>query len=162
MSAARNFGLVFTERTQDSITILNKGEVSRCRESSVPRGVPPHQPGRNNNGWEILRDPVFFPRSYITQLGGRANFFPSPHDRKLTPNPPEKRETGGESCKFNCRPLHLSGGSLRTPLHPRLQQRPQEDVRDPQARGEDSPVLQRFAQVKYGTWSREVMLKLRS
>ena len=27
VSAARNFGLVFTERTQDSITILNKGEV---------------------------------------------------------------------------------------------------------------------------------------
>ena len=27
VSAARNFGLVFTERTQDSITILHKGEV---------------------------------------------------------------------------------------------------------------------------------------
>ena len=41
VSAARNFGLVFTERTQDSITILNKGEVSCCRPPpSVPRGVP--------------------------------------------------------------------------------------------------------------------------
>lgn len=40
--------------------------------------------------------------------------------------------------------LFLPGGSIRAALHPRLQQRAQEDVRHPQAGGKDSALLQRF------------------
>ena len=58
--------------------------------------------------------------------------------------------------------FYLAGGGVRAALHPRLQQRPQEDVRHPQAGGQDTALLQRFVRrVQIGSLSLNAEVRLR-